>query len=308
METLERRRDELIRRLHGEISQLSREEQELFPLVAVDNFNNNNNNNNDDITNTQSNIENTILNTNYSAKGDINNKTRMKLIDFANHRLTKEDYELIQQLQHNKALNLKKEDISRIISDNKILDQEKQKKNDDNIIKSGSGNPLYKEAMSRQNTRLAEGIIEKNINDNLSYDDFMPIYKSEDTDDEEDNIFELMYSQARLKGIRLRDHPSFVDAVMNLLEEASELDRLNSNITDGRRVESQEEIISQIYHARNDRQGVDFDNQHLLYNRSLEDLNTLFLNGGLSDAEEIEYLKLRQEAFDLQMREATGWK
>ena len=41
--------------------------------------------------------------------------------------------------------------------------------------------------------------------------------------------FELMYSQARLKGIRLRDHPSFVDAVMNLLEEASELDRLNSN-------------------------------------------------------------------------------
>ena len=72
---------------------------------------------------------------------------------------------------------------------------------------------------------------------------------------------------------------------------------LIQTITDGRRVESQEEIISQIYHARNDRQGVDFDNQHLLYNRSLEDLNTLFLNGGLSDAEEIELFEIKTRSF-----------
>ena len=71
----------------------------------------------------------------------------------------------------------------------------------------------------------------------------MPVYKYEDEDYPEDDIFELMYSQARLKGIRLRDHPNFVEAAIGLLEEADEMEKLNSNIEDNRRVESQEQII-----------------------------------------------------------------
>ena len=117
-----------------------------------------------------------------------------------------------------------------------------------------------------------------------------------------------MYSQAKSKGIRLRDHPGFVDAAIALLEESSDMERLNDGVEDSRRVDSQQEIIRQIYGARRDRQSVDFDMRHILYNRSLEDLNTLFLNGELSDIDELEYLKLRQEALDLQMREATDWK
>ena len=86
------------------------------------------------------------------------------------------------------------------------------------------------------------------------------------------------------------------------------MERLNNNVKDSRRVDSQQEIMRQIYGARRDRQSVNFDMDHVLYNRSLEDLNALFLNGELSDIDELEYLKLRQEALDLQMREATDWK
>ena len=67
-------------------------------------------------------------------------------------------------------------------------------------------------------------------------------------------------------------------------------------------------LLGQLYSAHNNRQNIDPDSYHLLYNRSLSDLNELFLNGMLEDTEELEYLRLRQEALDLQIREATSWK
>ena len=75
---------------------------------------------------------------------------------------------------------------------------------------------------------MANEIIYRETNNDLSYDDFMSVYKYEDEDYPEYDIFELMYSQARLKGIRLRDHPNFVEAAIGLLEEADEMEKLNS--------------------------------------------------------------------------------
>ena len=299
---LERQRDALMRRLRESLINLPQEERDLFPLVSVD-FNDNEITDNPPDDNPSKN----------KSGDELSDNVRLRLANFENTALTREDYELIKVLQQNKSLT--SGDISRIISDGHETSAREQLKYDEFIIKSGVGHPLYKEALTRQNTRLAQKVLDKNIDDingdNMSYDDYMP-YKKEEEDfedgDEDEGIFDVMYSQAKSKGIRLRDHPGFVDAAIALLEESSDMERLNGGVEDSRRVDSQKEIMRQIYGARRDRQSVDFDMQHILYNRSLEDLNALFLNGELSDIDELEYLKLRQEALDLQMREATDWK
>ena len=91
-----------------------------------------------------------------NSKGQVvSGKTKMILEDFNNRMLTDEDYSLIQQLENARHLDLRNQDISKIIHDNILVDEEEQRVNDDFVIKSGVGNPLYKEAMHRQNTRLA---------------------------------------------------------------------------------------------------------------------------------------------------------
>ena len=301
VEDLERRRDELSRRLFDSISQLPPDQQNMFPLVSVDTGHN-----------TELNIS-----TDKGQPQDITDDTRLQLLLFQDQTLSNDDYKLIRELHKDNIADQRNLDISKIISDNQFVDHQKQIEVDRFIIKTGTGHHLYKDAMIRENNRLANAIIKKNTGE-LSYDDYLPVYKNEDSENQErnteidemleDNPFELMRMQAHLKGIRLRDHPSFIKESLDVLEEADEMERLNENITDGRRVTSQEEIIRQLYNARNDRLESTYDTEHSLYNRPLNDLNALFLNGELSDEEEIEYLNLRQEAFDLQLRESSGWE
>ena len=191
----------------------------MFPLVIVDD---------DEIRDSVRTDGDTIDYSKNKASDGISDRTRLKIAEFENTVLTREDYELMKLLQQNKSLT--STDIYRIISDDRETSAREQLKYDEFIIKSGVGHPLYKEALTRQNTRLAQKVLDKNIDDingdNMTYDDYMPYKKEEEEDfeddDEDNSIFDVMYNQAKSKGIRLRDHPGFVDAAIALLEESSD--------------------------------------------------------------------------------------
>ena len=305
-------------KLHDGLINLSQSKRDLFPLVSVEDMPYNDNE----------------LPISSKNNNKLSNSVKMRIANFEDTTLTREDYDLIKLLQQNKSLS--NSDISKIISDSHITSDREQLSYDEFIIKSGSGHHLYKEALARQNVRLAKKILGEKIdigdNASMSFDDYMPYkeeekkelsnendfydemfdnmskhsnpnlnYFNDDDDDNSDDIFTKMYKQTKKEGIRLRDHPDFTKEVNNLLEESTDMDRLNAAIIDGK-VTSQQEIMKQLYSVRQNQSG-----QPSLYNRSLQQLNTLFFNGDLTDLDELEYLSLRQESLELQMREATNW-
>ena len=122
------------------------------------------------------------------------------------------------------------------------------------------------------------------------------------TPEEDFYNFEYMFEESKNKGIRLRDNPRFVDAVTDLLEEFHSDNvintSLNEHLTD--KIQTQEEIIKEIYKSNVKRNIENPNTYNKLYNLPLDKIPKFFFAGILDDEDELKYLQLRRDTAELQ--------
>ena len=111
-----------------------------------------------------------------------------------------------------------------------------------------------------------------------------------------------MLEESKNKVIRLRDNLRFADAVTDLLEEFHSDNiintSLNEHLTD--KMQTQEEIIKEIYASNVKRNIQNPDAYNKLYNLPLDKISKFFIAGILTDEDELKCSQLRRDAAELQ--------